>query len=276
MTAEGFNTCRYIVGDAPPAGEVRYSTLEGDDGRNSLGLYGIPSYIIESGLYRNVDDSNGDLQQRVAAYRRLLGLLLDEAKDHPITPARALNGPLVPLLPVNNFWGMTRLQPNMTVPVVEQATSRTIQVPARQVMSERVVKTVVALPQAYAIVPRSNLETYQALLRAHDLPFEVLETSTTRRTVRHRLTQIERETDPVYQRFGGRQVMTALPEDEETLPKGTLVVSLKEADSLRAAVVLDPRMLYGLYQHREFQEGLEEQGVVPVRLLPSVAPGTTP
>jgi hypothetical protein len=267
MTAEGFNTCRYIVGDAPPTGEIRFSTLEADDGRNSLGLYGVPSYIIESGVYRNVADSNFDLPMRVAAYRRLIRLLIEEAASQPMVPVQSGLSEEERLLPTNNFWGTTRIRTGLTLPVVDLATSKTIQVAAPRIMDERIIKNIVPMPEAYVIVKRQTVDQYRELLVSHGIPFEVTTGPVSLKTVRYRLVQIEREADAVYERFGGRQIVAALTPATELIPEGSLIVRVEGAHGLRAAVVLDPRMLYGLYQHRDYQVDLEEEGVVPVRLV---------
>ena len=76
LEAAGHNFSRYVVGDAPPEGELRYSTLDTDDGRNGLGAYGRLSFIIESGVRRSADDPNADLGLRVDAYLRIFHELM--------------------------------------------------------------------------------------------------------------------------------------------------------------------------------------------------------
>jgi hypothetical protein len=134
-------------------------------------------------------------------------------------------------------------------------------------MDERITKNIVSMPAAYVIVKRQTVDQYRELLVSHGIPFEVTTAPVSLTTVRHRLVQIERETDEVYERFGGRQIVAALAPATEFIPEGSLIVRLEGAHALRAAVVLDPRMLYGLYQHRDYQVDLEEEGVVPVRLV---------
>jgi len=150
MAEAGFNYTRYYVGGPPPA-EARHSHPELDDARNGVGAYGGMSFIIESGAFRRSATPHADLGQRVAAYHLLLGGFLS-AND----PARAAERRAIELarsralpafLPTNYFWANRGLQIR-TMPVIEKASGRTLEIPSASCFDDLVVKTVVEAPIA--------------------------------------------------------------------------------------------------------------------------------
>lgn len=275
MARLGIAYQRYLVGDAPPFGELRPSTLEADDARNSLALRGGLSLIIEAGVKRRSADPNADLGERVTAYLQLLRWLLAfdgqrRAELAAVDAARA--APLAGWLPVNVFWANTQVRETL-VPVVELASGRTVKIPTATVMYDRVVKTAVPTPWGYAIEADAAL-TFAPLLEAHGISSETLAAAGTVMASPCRLVRLEEEYDEVYHRYEGRQIVSCSPPQPRSLPPGTLLVALQQVAARTAAVVLEPRMLYGLYQYPPFRAQVREQGALPVSVI--VAPGVTP
>lgn len=258
MLSEGIPTSRYVLGGAPPTGEVRFSSMEIDDGRNSMGLYGIPSYLIESGIFRNQTNEHADLPERVKAYRRMLDLLLeyhlhrDDPFDHSPIPDH------LRILPTNSFWGQTRIDPNHYLNVVVQATSETIKVPAPRTMDQRIIKNVVQLPENYIVSLRTtHHQAYRELLDNHGIRYEILKDEIIRSVSTFRVLGVEEDSDPVYERFGGRQITRFSGTQDVILPPQSIIISTRGPQAIRAAAILDPRMLYGLHQFPPFRKGIE-------------------
>ena len=81
---------------------------------------------------------------------------------------------------------------------------------------------------------------------------------------RSTLVRIEKEFDEVYSRYDGRQIVArgeALPKD---LAPGSLWVPLSGESAVRAALVLEPAMLYGLYQYPTYEALVGADKVLPV------------
>ncbi|MEM6550697.1 MAG: M14 family zinc carboxypeptidase [Planctomycetota bacterium] len=276
----GFNACRYYVGGFPgPAGdgELRYSTLDPDDARNGFGAYGAMSFIIESGIHRKADDPLADLPERVAAYRELFDTLLAErwlraCRD---MSQRMRSASLPPAIATNALWANTsaRVTP-LRVVGTETGQTRTIQTTA--FAHDRVVKSAVATPTGYAI-HADAAEPYTRVLDAHGLNYTTLEQSDTLYAERVELTGIEDAFDPVYHRYAGRQITRPLAAETVMFPAGSLVIRLDQLDTVdarRAILLLEPRMLFGLYQWPEFQRLTQPGTPLPIaRLLPSPEPG---
>jgi hypothetical protein len=259
----------YYVGGPPPAFEQRFSTMTTDDIRNGLGSYGALSFIIESGLYSNVEDSTADLGARVRAYRLLLTYILQRTGDRERLRAlidQARTEELPPFLPVHYFWGNAGVR--VTQELVRDArTGADIAVPTANFQHDRIVKRVVARPGAYAI-PAEHAEVFRPLLEKHALDFEVLEEATdmivepARRNPDHPGSSFNNTTS-------GSWAVELLASELISLPAGSLLVPAKYGSSGRkAALILEPTLVEGLHEAEPFG-GLEDsQGHLPVYRIP--------
>ena len=270
MAARGIAYQRYLVGDAPPSGEQRPSTLDADDARNGLALHtGALGFIIESGISRDAAEPDADLADRVEAHLALLDrflhdLTLRSASLAAVAASRMAATPST--VPVNVLWGNVERRP-APVPVVDRASGRVVMVPAPNRMHDRVVKRSVATPAAY-VVDAAAASTYRALLDRHAIPYREVEAPTPARLVRCVLERVEDDYDPVYQRYGGRQIVRCESPGEQMIEPGSLRVSVTDADGRRTAAVLDPRMLYGLYQFDDYRATVAADGRLPVAMEP--------
>jgi len=75
---------------------------------------------------------------------------------------------------------------------------------------------------------------------------------------------VEDEEDGLYQRYEGRQIVTRSPAVELELPAGSLRVTLGGDWAVRTAILLEPGMLYGLYQFPEFRKLAAPEGMLPL------------
>jgi len=261
---------RYWVGGVPPDDEQRHSAPDIDGGLNGIGMYGGMSFIIEAAVRHAAPDPSADLGNRVDAYLVVLrSLLADlgvrERERALVERSRARTLP--PFLPVNYLWA----NPGMDVtrfPVVETVTGRRLEIPTANLMTALVVKRSVPTPAGYAIVPEAAAEL-GALLERHGIPYERLAAPRPARVEACTLLRVEEEFDELYGRYEGRQIVTRAAVSERELPAGTLVVPLAGEAALRAALLLEPAQLYGLYQYPRFRSLVSWDGTVPVlRVLP--------
>lgn len=276
----GVQACRYYVGAFPgPAddGELRYSTLDPDDARNGLGAYGAMSFIIESGIHRQADDPLADLPERVAAYRKILDAMLAERWLRACRDASVAmrSTPLPPAIATNTMWANTSARAT-PLRVVDAETGQTRVLQTTSFAHNRVVKSAVVTPAGY-VIHAEAAEAYARVLDAHGLAYTTLEQPKALHTERVELTRIEDTFDAVYHRYAGRQITRPLAAVGTSFPAGSLVVRLDELDSVdarRAILLLEPRMLFGLYQWPEFQRLAQPGATLPIaRLLPSPKPG---
>ena len=256
---------RYWVGGVPPDAEQRHSAPDIDGGLNGLGMYGGLSFIIEAAVRHAAADPNADLGNRVDAYLTLLRHLLADdgrrAQERAIVERRDQRT-LPPFLPTNYLWA----NPEMEVtrfPVIETATGRTLEVPTANMMTWMVVKRAVSTPAGYAVVPAAAAEI-GALLERHGIPFERLASARPARVEACTLVRIEDEFDELYGRYEGRQIVTRTAPQDRELPPGTLWVPLTGESALRAALVLEPTQLYGLYQYPRLRALVAWDGTLPV------------
>ena len=271
MDAAGFNYCRYLVGDSPipeSDAELRHSTLDPDDARNGLSAYGTLSFIIESGIYRDAQDPLADLPTRVDAYRALLGTFLNDEqglKDAKVVAERSRATDIPSLIPSNVMWA--NLAPRMTeVPVIEMETGVTRRVSTPAMMHDRVVKSAVTMPDGY-LIHADAVGVFTELLDAHGLAYTGLDDAGSYTVQAVKLDRIEDTFDPVYKRYAGRQIVTPMPPASIRYPAGSLLIDLRKmhaVDARRAALVLEPRQLYGLYQWPRFLSLVGDQGLLPV------------
>lgn len=264
MARAGFSYTRYYVGGPPNVEELRYSTLDTDDARNGLGILGGLGFIIESGVYRGHEDPQADLDERVAAYQVLLRRFVEnrayrDQTRRVVEQTRAAMLP--PFIPVNFFWANDGLLIT-DYPVKDAESGETVIVPTADFMKTVAVKKTVVTPAAYAIV--SNQEQYAQLLDAHDIKYAALNEPRSANVEKYRLTRIENNYDEVYARYSGRQIVERELFPGEEIPAGALLVPLDQPLPLRIPGILEPNMLFGLYQWEKWQETLGESDQVPV------------
>jgi hypothetical protein len=255
---------RYWVGDAPPDAEQRHSAPDVDSAVNAAGMYGGLSFIIEAAAYDGAAPA-GDLGNRVDAYlvlyRRFLAGGSRRAEDLAAIE-RSRRRPLPAFLPANYLW----VNPDASVtefPVVEASTGRVLKVPTANMMTEVAVKTSVPTPLGYA-VPPAAVSAFRTLLEKHAIPFE---TPAAPRAVTAELALLDRvedDFDEVYSRYGGRQIVRRAAARPAVLPAGSLFVPLEGEAAVRAALLLEPASLYGLYQFPRFRALAGKDGLLPV------------
>ncbi|MEM6391503.1 MAG: M14 family zinc carboxypeptidase [Planctomycetota bacterium] len=272
--------CRYYVGSFPgPAGDgaLRFSTLDADDARNGFGAYGAMSFIIESGIHRKAEDPDADLPARVAAYRQLFDTLLAERVLRACREMseRMRSAELPEAVATNAMWANTSLRfTPLRVVDAETGQARVLQTTA--FAHDRVVKSAVATPAGY-VIHADAAEPYTRVLDAHGLDYTTLDQPQQLHAERVELVRMEDTYDAVYHRYAGRQITRPLPAKATTFPAGSLVVRLDQLDTVdgrRAILLLEPRMLFGLYQWPEFQRLAQPGAPLPIaRLLPSPEPG---
>ena len=89
------------------------------------------------------------------------------------------------------------------------------------------------------------------------------------------LERVEDTFDGVYRRYAGRQIVHRRPPIRRELPAGSLLVRLDQGARVRAALVLEPCVLYGLYQHDVFRATVADDGTLPVSRVIELDPATT-
>jgi hypothetical protein len=266
---------RYWVGGVPPDEEQRHSAPDIDGALNGIGMYGGLSFIIEAAVRHAGENTSADLGNRVDAYLVVLRSLLADAatreRDRALVE-RSRARALPPFLPVNYLW----VNPGMAItrfPVVETATGLRIEVATANMMTALVVKRSVSAPAGYAIVPEAAAEI-GALLERHGIPFERLGAPKRARVEACTLLRVEDELDEVYARYAGRQIVARGAAAERELATGSLWVPLAGEAAVRAALVLEPAQLYGLYQYPRFRSLVSWDGTLPVLRVPAAtAPG---
>ncbi len=261
MKKAGHNYCRYFVGGMPPLDENRYSTLEGDDGRNGMALLGALSFIIESGVKRNTRNPNADLGVRVDAYLKIFEHIISDPQF--IADAQSVteqDRELPDYLPVNYFWGKT--EQDIDSIMVYQA-GRETAIPTANFMQTRIIKKSIRTPDQY-IIPAGKSELLQKILTRHHIDYKKLGEPQTITVEPVKLLCIENHFDEVYNRYGGRQITQIAESKTETFQKGSLVIDLKKSQfPMKVFYVLDPCNLYGLYQHEKFYK-LADDDILPV------------
>jgi hypothetical protein len=263
MRRLGFNYTRYYLGDAPPDTEWRHSTLEPDDARNGIGAYGGLSFIIESGVTRGAADPDADLGLRAAAYHALLKRFLVSNAADAAAIARARRAPAPDFLPVNTFWGSAGGLKTDVARVIEIATSRTLEIPTANFHRDRIVKAAVPAPAAYA-VDAAAAPAFRELLSRHAIACEVLTAPLSLRAEKATLVRVEDKADPVYERYAGRAIVERAAPAPREFAAGTLLVRLAGPDARRAALLLEPCQLYGLYPYPAYRKLVAPDGTMPV------------
>ena len=256
---------RYWVGDLPPNGEQRHSAPDVDSGLNAVGMYGGLSFIIEAAAFESEGAPAGDLGSRVDAYLVLFRRFLSGDGRRPDDLAaieRARARPLPPFLPTNYLW----VNPGAKVtafPVVEAATGRVRTIPTANLMTELAVKKTVPTPLGYAVVPAAA-EAFRTLLDRHGIPFETLAAPRPVSAETATLVRVEEEFDEVHSRYEGRQIVRRGGASPTEIAAGGLYVPLEGEAAVRAALILEPSSLYGLYQYPKFRALAAKDGALPV------------
>lgn len=256
---------RYSVGGLPPDDEQRHSAPDIDGGLNALGMYGGLSFIIEAGVKRAHEDPSADLGNRVDAYLVLFRRLVngDGHRQEDIAAIqRARCRALPAFIPTNYFWVNIGVEV-VEFPVTEAATGRTLRVPTANMMMDLAVKKCVPTPLGYAVDPRAA-QCFGALLERHGIPYETVTTPRTARVETCTLVRLEDTFDDLYSRYAGRQIVQRGPPSECTLKKGSLWIPLEGEAALRAALVLEPAAMYGVYQYPRFRALAAPDGALPV------------
>jgi hypothetical protein len=83
-----------------------------------------------------------------------------------------------------------------------------------------------------------------------------------------RLSGIEDERDPVYNRYAGRQIVEVDSVYETEFESGSLVLRTTGRQALRTMLLMEPLKLYGLFQYDKFRELVSDDGILPVFRLP--------
>ncbi len=259
----------YYVGGPPPTTEQRPSTMTANDARNGLGGYGGLSFIIESARYTTIRERNSDFADRLNAYRPLLTYLVTRTEDREhlrqlIAAEREAAAPALP--PAHYFWGNAEMR--VTGELVRDAkTGADIVVPTPNFQHDRIVKRTVPRPSAYAI-PAEHAELFRPLLEKHALPFTALteplatEAEAARRNPNHPGLEFSDTTATSW-------AIELQPPTRVTLPSGSLIVpATTGANGRKAALILEPALVEGLYEAEPFG-GLEDsEGNLPVLRLP--------
>lgn len=268
----GHRFLRYWVGGAPPDDEQRHSAPDTDGGLNGLGAYGGLSFIIEAAVRHRSPNPQADLGKRVDAYLVLFRRFLDgggrRAEDRAVVE-QAWKRPLPPFLPSDALW----VNPEGTVtefPVVDLATGKALRVPTANVMTDVAVKRSVPTPLGYAVEPAAAAEI-GALLKRHGLAYETLAAPRTVTAETCALLRVEEEFDDLYGRYGGRTIVKRGAAKTIELPAGSLWVPLEGPDALRAAILLEPTAMYGLWQYPRLKALVAWDGTIPVRRVVALA-----
>jgi hypothetical protein len=265
LAAAGHPFSRYTVGGLPPDEEQRHSAPDVDGGLNGVGMYGGLSFIIEAAVRRGRDAPADDLARRVDAYLVLMRRFLDEA-SHRAADRAAVEAsrrrPPPRFVPTNYFW----VNPAFTVtdfPVLEKTTGKTLRIPTANLMTTIAVKSALPAPRGYAIEPRAA-EDYAVVLERQAIPFERLAAPRTVGAERCEFLRLETEFDQVHSRYEGRQIVRCRPAEPVELPAGSLWVPLQGESAVRAALVLEPAALYGVYQYTRFRRHAVTGEALPI------------
>jgi hypothetical protein len=264
-TQAGHFFLRYSVGGLPPDDEQRHSAPDIDGGLNALGMYGGLSFIIEAGVKRSDKDPSADLGNRVDAYLVLFWRFIN-GDGHRQEDLAAIEGarhrPLPAFIPTNYLW--VNIGANVTeFPVIEAASGRTLRIPTANMMTDMAVKKSVSMPLGYAIEPRAA-QDFKTLLERQGIPYEELTAPRTVRAEACTLLCLEEEFDELYSRYEGRQIVHRGQSSDRELTPGTLWVPLEGEAALRAALVLEPAAMYGVYQYPRYKALVGQDGSLPV------------
>jgi hypothetical protein len=265
VSGSGHPFMRYWVGGVPPDDEQRHSAPDIDSGMNAVGAHGGLSFIIEAAARSGEEAVAKELGNRVHAYLVLLRHVLRGPSDVERAYAAveaSRERKLPPFLPANYFWANPE-GVSTSFPVRELATGKTVEIPTPNMMTAVVVKRSVATPRGYAVEARAAAEI-GALLGRHGIAYETLAESRSFEVEACALVRVEDDFDEVYSRYEGRQIVTRGEAAARELPAGSLWVPLQGESAMRAALLLEPASLYGLYQYTRFRALVGEDLAIPV------------
>jgi hypothetical protein len=274
LAAAGHAYTRYWVGGFPTEDELRPSAPDIDSAMNAVATYGGLSFIIESAR-RGGAEGNRDLGARVDAYLALLWRFVDGGSQPDADVAaveRARNRPLPSHLPTNYLW-VNVAGTTTAFPVRELGTGVTRHLATPNVMTHLALKRAVMAPLGYAIQPDAA-PAFATLLDRHGIPYERLASPRAMTVEAATLLRVENEPDPVYSRYEGRQIVRLEPATAWEAPPDSLWVPLAGEGAVRAALLLEPTALYGLWQYPSFQALVGADGRLPL-LRVSVLGGET-
>jgi hypothetical protein len=261
----GHRFLRYSVGGLPPDEEQRHSAPDIDGGLNAIGMYGGLSFIIEAAVKRLDSDSSADLGNRVDAYLVLFRRFINgngHRQEDLEAIQRARHRSLPAFIPTNYLW--VNIGAKVTeFPVTEAATGLTLRIPTANMMTDMAVKRSVPAPLGYAVEPGVAQE-FRTLLERHGIPYEELTAPRAVKAEACTLLRLEEEFDDLYSRYEGRQIVTRGQPAERQLEPGALWIPLEGEAALRAALVLEPAAMYGLYQYPRYKAMVGKDGVLPV------------
>ena len=264
---------RYFVGGVPPDGEQRFSAPDIDGGLNGAAMYGGLSFIIEAGVYRKNNEHNHDLPRRVYNYTELLFEVLSDKTL--LKQARTLfpdkDELMIPLwAPTNYFWA--RLDQSIEqIQVIDKISHEETLIDAPNFMTELVIKKRVEVPEAY-LVGESHAAVFEALLSNHGIPFTLIAEPIDLMVEYCQLDSIETEFDAIYHRYGGRAIVTRQEAKQVEVPAGSLMIPIELKSARKVVALLEPLMMYGLYQYPNYKELVDESGRMPVSRLISKSP----
>jgi len=261
----GYHYTRYFVGGAPPQEEQRFSTPEVDDARNGLGAYGGLSFIIESGFLSQAENVNADLALRVDAYLILLKQLLRKASNNEELinlVERSRHEQIPDFIPTNYFWANAGNKESR-VKVISRNTGEILSIPTTNFMPDLIVKGSVAAPRSY-VIEAKNKDPFTELLDRHAIDYEILPEDKEFNVQPGRLIRVENFRDSLYNRYEGRQIVQAGPAQKRLFPVHSIYVALDQKASRRAALLLEPRLLYGIYKYDAFRKLVDPDGTIPV------------
>ena len=265
MNQKGHNYVRYYLGGVPPEGELRHSTPEVDDARNGLGAYGGLSFIIESGIKHNVRNPNADLGERIDAYLDIFYKFLHDdmyRREDIKAIERSRSSKIPDFIPINYFWA-NKGQKIKQVRVIEIDTGETVEVPTANFMNDLIVKNSVPTPKSY-IISEEYLSEFEALLDKHAIIYEILETPKIFKVESCRIICVEDFEDTLYNRYAGRQIVERTLAKKQVFRPGSILVTLNQSACKRAALLLEPTKLYGIYQYPEFRKMVDKNSILPV------------
>lgn len=263
--AAGHPFLQYWVGGAPPDDEQRHSAPDIDSAMNAIGTYGGLSFIIEAAARHGDEAIARELGNRVDAYLVILRLLVqgDEHRDADLAAIRAAREQRTPqFLPTNYLW----VNPSAFVtrfPVIEAATGKTVEVSTANMMTQVAVKRCVPSPVGY-LVDATAAAQFAALLERQGIPYTTLREPEAMEAESCKLLRVENEFDDVYSRYEGRQIVERRPAVKRDAAAGSLWVALDGPHATRAALLLEPSSLYGLYQYPQYQKTAGADGTLPV------------
>jgi len=265
MAKKEVNFHRYFVGGAPPDGEQRFSAPDMDGGLNGVAIYGGLSFIIECGVFRQNNPDNHDLPHRVHSYMELLTAILQDQKirKQHISMLKAQEQSAIPeWIPTNYFWA--KLDESVSsILVIDSLTMEKHTIPAPNFMPELVIKKSVSTPKAY-FIEAEHEAAFRVLLDRHSIPFELIDQPISLAVQECRLDTIEMDFDDLYHRYGGRTLVTLETATELMVQPGGILIPVESLNGRRVIALLEPSMLYGLYQYPGYQSMITEEKIIPV------------